>query len=230
VLSSFAAYTLEKKVSSHGDEFGEGAVEGVAGPESANNAGAQTSFIPLLTLGIPSTPVMALMMGAMTIQGIAPGTAIITEQPLLFWGMVASMWIGNLMLVIINLPLIGIWVSLLKVPYRILFPSILVLCCVGAYSINNSTFLIFMMAGFALLGYVFHKLGCEGAPFRLGFVLGPLMEENLRRSMVLSFGDPAIFVERPISLAILLPTLALLLLIIAPQFRQTREEAFQEET
>jgi putative tricarboxylic transport membrane protein len=230
VLASFAAYTLEKKVSRHAAEFGKGAVEGVAGPESANNAGAQTSFIPLLTLGIPSTPVMALMMGAMTIQGIAPGTAIITERPLLFWGMIASMWIGNLMLVIINLPLIGIWVSLLKVPYRILFPCILVFCCVGAYSINNSTFLIMMMAGFALLGYVFHKLGCEGAPFLLGFVLGPLMEENLRRSMVLSFGDPSIFVQRPISLVILLLTLGLVLLIIAPQFRQTREEAFQEET
>ena len=229
VLSSFAAYTLEKKVSRYAGEFGKGAVEGVAGPESANNAGAQTSFIPLLTLGIPSTPVMALMMGAMTIQGIAPGTAIITERPLLFWGMIASMWIGNLMLVIINLPLIGIWVSLLKVPYRMLFPAILVFCCVGAFSINNSTFLIFMMAGFALLGYVFHKLGCEGAPFLLGFVLGPLMEENLRRSMVLSFGDPSIFVQRPISLVILLLTLGLVLLIVAPQFRQTREEAFQEE-
>jgi putative tricarboxylic transport membrane protein len=230
VLASFAAYTLEKKVSRYSAEFGKGAVEGVAGPESANNAGAQTSFIPLLTLGIPSTPVMALMMGAMTIQGIAPGTAIITERPVLFWGMIASMWIGNLMLVIINLPLIGIWVSLLKVPYRILFPCILVFCCVGAYSINNSTFLIMMMAGFALLGYVFHKLGCEGAPFLLGFVLGPLMEENLRRSMVLSFGDPSIFVQRPISLVILLLTLGLILLIIAPQFRQTRQEAFQEET
>ena len=211
-------------------EFGTGAVEGVAGPESANNAGAQTSFIPLLTLGIPSTPVMALMMGAMTIQGIAPGTAIITERPLLFWGMIASMWIGNLMLVIINLPLIGIWVTLLKVPYRILFPCILVFCCVGAFSINSSTFLIMMMAGFALLGYIFTKLGCEGAPFLLGFVLGPLMEENLRRSMVLSFGDPSIFVTRPISLAILLLTLGLLALIVAPQFRQTREEAFQEES
>ena len=228
VLASFAAYTLEKKVSKYRHEFGTGAIEGVAGPESANNAGAQTSFIPLLTLGIPSTPVMALMMGAMTIQGIAPGTAIITDRPELFWGMITSMWIGNLMLVIINLPLIGIWVSLLKVPYRILFPCILVFCCVGAFSINNSTFLIFMMAGFAVLGYVFNKLGCEGAPFLLGFVLGPLMEENLRRSMVLSFGDPSIFVQRPISLAILVLSLGLVALIVLPQFRQTREEAFQE--
>jgi TctA family transporter len=228
VLSSFAAYTLEKKVSKHRREFGTGAIEGVAGPEAANNAGAQTSFIPLLTLGIPSTPVMALMMGAMTIQGIAPGTAIISDRPELFWGMITSMWFGNLMLVVINLPLIGIWVSLLKVPYRILFPCILVFCCVGAFSINNSSFLIFMMAGFAILGYVFNKLGCEGAPFLLGFVLGPLMEENLRRSMVLSFGDPTIFVQRPISLAILVLSLGLVLLIVLPQFRETREEAFQE--
>jgi len=228
VLASFAAYTMEKKVSRFRNEFGTGAIEGVAGPESANNAGAQTSFIPLLTLGIPSTPVMALMMGAMTIQGIAPGTAIITERPELFWGMITSMWVGNLMLVIINLPLIGIWVSLLKVPYRILFPCILVFCCVGAYSINNSTFLIMMMAGFAVLGYAFAKLACEGAPFLLGFVLGPLMEENLRRSMVLSFGDPTIFLQRPISLCILLLALGIVALIVIPQFRETREEAFQE--
>src|ERR1700760_1020914 len=229
-LSSFAAYALEKKVSKEPHRFGRGAVEGVAAPESANNAGAQTSFIPMLTLGIPGNAVMALMIGALTIHGIQPGPQIMVERPNLFWGMIASMWIGNLMLVIINLPLIGIWVSLLKVPYRILFPSILVFCCVGAYSINNSTFLIMMMAGFALLGYVFHKLGCGGGPFLLRFLLGPLMEENLRRSMVLSFGDPAIFVQRPISLVILLLTLGLILLIIAPQFRQTREEAFQEET
>ncbi len=228
VLSSFAAYTLEKKVSRFRHQFGTGAIEGVAGPESANNAGAQTSFIPLLTLGIPSTPVMALMMGAMTIQGIAPGTAIISDRPELFWGMITSMWIGNLMLVIINLPLIGVWVSLLKVPYRILFPCILIFCCVGAYSIANSTFLIMLMAGFAVLGYVFTKLSCEGAPFLLGFVLGPLMEENLRRSMVLSFGDPRVFIQRPISLAILLLALALVALIVLPQFRHTREEAFQE--
>ena len=209
-------------------EFGKGAVEGVAAPEAANNAGAQTSFIPLLTLGIPSNPVMALMMGAMLIQGIAPGTAILTERPELFWGMVASMWFGNLMLIVINLPLIGIWVRLLQVPYRLLFPCIVVLCCVGAYSVNASTFLILMMGGFALLGYVFGKLGCEGAPFLLGFVLGPLMEENLRRSMVLSFGDPMIFLQRPISLCILIACAALILLIVIPQFRTTRDEAFQE--
>ncbi len=228
VLASFASYTLEKKVSRSRAQFGKGAVEGVAGPESANNAGAQTSFIPLLTLGIPSTPVMAIMVGAMMIQGIAPGTALITERPTLFWGMIASMWIGNAMLVVINLPLIGLWVSLLKVPYRMLFPCIVILCCVGAYSTGSSTFLVMMMAGFAVLGYVFGKLGCEGAPFLLGFVLGPLMEENLRRSMVLSFGDPRIFVDRPISLVLLLMSAALVLMIVLPSFRQTREVAFQE--
>jgi TctA family transporter len=226
VLSSFASYTLEKKISNRPREFGQGAVEGVAGPESANNAGAQTSFIPLLTLGIPSNPMMAIMMGAMTIQGIAPGSALISERPELFWGMIASMWVGNLMLVIINLPLIGVWVRLLLVPYRLLFPCILIFCCVGAYSISTSTFIIMMMAGFALLGYVFAKLGCEGAPFLLGFVLGPLMEENFRRSMVLSFGDPIIFVQRPISLILLIASFGLVMLIIIPQFRTTRETAF----
>ena len=228
VLASFASYTLEKKVSKSRDQFGKGAIEGVAGPEAANNAGAQTSFIPLLTLGIPSTPVMAIMVGAMMIQGIAPGTALITERPQLFWGMIASMWIGNAMLVIINLPLIGLWVALLRVPYRLLFPCIVVLCCVGAFAISTSSFLVMMMAGFAVLGYVLGKLGCEGAPFLLGFVLGPLMEENMRRSMVLSFGDPLIFVERPISLALLLMSLALVLMIVLPSFRRTREVAFQE--
>ncbi len=226
VLSAFAAYTVEKKISRTPDEFGKGAVEGVAAPESANNAGAQTSFIPLLTLGIPSTPVMAIMVGAMMIQGIAPGTALIKERPELFWGIVASMWIGNVMLVIINLPLIGLWVKLLHVPYRILFPIILVLCCVGTYSIGNATTLVLFLAAFAVLGYVFVKLGCETAPFLLGFVLGPLMEENLRRSMVISFGDPLIFVQRPISLTILLMTIGLVLMIVLPSFRKTREVAF----
>jgi putative tricarboxylic transport membrane protein len=228
VLSSFSSYTLEKKISRSRAMFGKGAVEGVAGPEAANNAGAQTSFIPLLTLGIPSTPVMAIMVGAMMIQGIAPGTALITERPNLFWGMIASMWIGNLMLVVINLPLIGLWVSLLRVPYRMLFPCIVILCCVGAYAISSSPFLVMMMAGFAVLGYTFGKLGCEGAPFLLGFVLGPLMEENLRRSMVLSFGSPSIFIDRPISLVLLLMSAALVLMIVLPSFRRTREVAFQE--
>ena len=226
VLASFAAYTLEKKISKTPEIFGKGAVEGVAAPEAANNAGAQTSFIPLLTLGIPSTPVMAIMVGAMMIQGIAPGTALIKDRPDLFWGIVASMWIGNVMLVIINLPLIGLWVKLLNVPYRILFPIILVLCCVGTYSTGNATTLVVMLALFAVLGYVFVKLGCETAPFLLGFVLGPLMEENLRRSMVISFGDPMIFLQRPISLGILVVTLGLVALIVLPTFRKTREVAF----
>jgi TctA family transporter len=229
VLSSFAAYVLEKRLSHSPERFGQGAVEGVAAPESANNAAAQTSFVPLLTLGMPSNPVMALMMGAMVIQGIAPGTAVIAERPELFWGMVASMWIGNLMLIVINLPLIGIWVRMLRVPYRILFPSILVLCCVGAYSAQPSPVILLLTAAFALLGYVFLKLGCEGAPFILGFVLGPLMEENLRRAMVISGGDPTIFVRRPISLGLLLATLALVLLIVLPRFRTTRAVAFGED-
>ncbi len=229
VLSSFAAYVLEKRISRTPERFGQGAVEGVAGPESANNAAAQTSFVPLLTLGIPSNPVMALMMGAMVIQGIAPGTAVITERPELFWGMVASMWIGNLMLVVINLPLIGIWVRMLNVPYRILFPCILVLCCVGAYSAQSTPTILMLTAVFALLGYVFLKLGCEGAPFILGFVLGPLMEENLRRSMVISGGDPSIFVTRPISLGLILAALGLVVLMVLPRFRKTRATAFQED-
>jgi TctA family transporter len=229
VLSSFAAYVLEKRVSKTPERFGQGAVEGVAAPESANNAAAQTSFVPLLTLGMPSNPVMALMMGAMVIQGIAPGTAVITERPELFWGMVASMWIGNLMLIVINLPLIGLWVRMLAVPYRILFPAILVLCCVGAYTTLQNPAILMLTAAFALIGYIFLKLGCEAAPFILGFVLGPLMEQNLRRSMVISGGDPLIFVTRPISLGLLLATLGLVLLIVVPRFRRTREAAFQEE-
>jgi TctA family transporter len=229
VLSSFAAYVLEKRVSRTPERFGQGAVEGVAAPESANNAAAQTSFVPLLTLGMPSNPVMALMMGAMVIQGIAPGTAVITERPELFWGMVASMWIGNLMLIVINLPLIGLWVRMLAVPYRILFPAILVLCCVGAYTTLQNPAILMLTAAFALLGYIFLKLGCEAAPFILGFVLGPLMEQNLRRSMVISGGDPLIFVTRPISLGLLLATLGLVLLIVVPRFRKTREAAFPEE-
>jgi TctA family transporter len=229
VLASFAAYVLEKRVSRTPERFGQGAVEGVAAPESANNAAAQTSFVPLLTLGMPSNPVMALMMGAMVIQGIAPGTAVIVERPELFWGMVASMWIGNLMLIVINLPLIGIWVRMVNVPYRILFPAILVLCCVGAYSAQQTPVILMLTAAFALLGYIFLKLGCEPAPFILGFVLGPLMEENLRRSMVISGGDPTIFFRRPISLGLILATVGLVLLIVVPQFRKTREAAFQED-
>jgi TctA family transporter len=228
LLASFAAYAFEKKMSRDPSQFGHGAVEGVAAPESANNAGAQTSFIPLLTLGIPSNPVMALMIGAMMIQGIAPGPQVMTQQPELFWGIIASMWLGNLMLVVINLPMIGMWVQLLKVPYRLLFPSILLLMSIGVYSLNNSGFEVGLTVLFGLMGYVFYKLGCEPAPLILGFILGPLMEENLRRALLLSRGDPMVFVQRPISLVLLLMAVALLLLVVLPNFRKTREEAFKE--
>jgi TctA family transporter len=228
LLASFAAYTLEKKVSKNKANFGKGAIQGVAAPESANNAGAQTSFIPLLTLGIPSNPVMALMIGAMMIQGIAPGPQVMTERPQLFWGMIASMWVGNLMLVILNLPLIGLWVRLLAVPYRILYPAILLFCCIGVYSVNNQTFDIVLTCVFGLLGYVCVKLACEPAPLILGFILGPMMEENLRRAMLLSRGDPSVFVTKPISAVLLGIAVILLLIVVAPAVRQKREEAFQE--
>jgi len=225
MLSSFAAYAVEKRLSSHPEQFGKGAVEGVAAPEAANNAGAQTSFIPLLTLGIPSNPVIALMAGAMIIHGIQPGPQLIAKNPDLFWGLVASMLVGNIMLVLINLPLIGIWVSLLKVPYRLFYPALLVFSCIGVYSLNNSVFEVFLLLGFGALGYMFLKWGCEPAPLLLAFVLGPLMEENLRRAMLLAKGDPTTFVSRPISLALLLIAAALLLLILIPSFRRTREVA-----
>ncbi|MBI3436085.1 MAG: tripartite tricarboxylate transporter permease [Proteobacteria bacterium] len=228
LLSSFAAYAFEKRISRTPERFGAGAVEGVAAPESANNAGAQTSFIPLLTLGIPSNPIMALMIGAMMIQGITPGPQVMGEQPALFWGIIASMWVGNLMLVIINLPMIGIWVKLLEVPYRLLYPAIVLLCAVGVYSLNNSTQEVALTALFGALGYVFHKLGCEPAPLILGFILGPLMEENLRRALVISRGDPLVFLQRPISLSLLLVAGLLLLLVVLPQLRKTRAQAFRE--
>jgi TctA family transporter len=227
-LSSFAAYVLEKKTARDPSRFGRGAVEGVAGPESANNAGAQTSFIPMLTLGIPGNAVMALMIGAMTIHGIQPGPQVMTERPALFWGMVASMWIGNLMLLVINLPLIGIWVQLLKVPYRFLYLAILLFCAIGVYTIGNSPFAVLLAAFFGVLGYVFVRLDCEPAPMILGFVLGPLMEENLRRAMRISSGDPMIFVHRPISLGLLLAAGILLMLVALPAIRSKRAKAFQE--
>jgi TctA family transporter len=227
LLASFAAYTFEKKMGD-ASQFGKGEIRGVAAPESANNAGAQTSFIPLLTLGIPSNPVMALMIGAMMIQGIAPGPQVMTERPQLFWGMIASMWVGNLMLVILNLPLIGMWVSLLKVPYRLLYPAILLFCCVGVYSINNSAFDIYTMCVFTVMGLICIKLACEPAPLILGFILGPLMEENLRRAMLLSRGDPIVFFTKPISAVLLGIALVLLLIVVAPAVRKKREEAFQE--
>lgn len=227
-LSSFASYTLEKKLSKRAGEFGHGAIEGVAGPEAANNAGAQTSFVPLLTLGIPSNVVMALMVGAMTIHNIQPGPQVMTSNPELFWGLIASMWLGNAMLIILNLPLIGMWVKLLKVPYRFLYPAILVFCCIGVYSINNNTFDVFMTALFGVLGYFFARCGMEPAPLLLGFVLGPMMEENLRRALLLARGDFSTFVTRPLSLGLLIATLLLLIVVLLPSIRKTREDAFQE--
>jgi TctA family transporter len=229
VLASFASYTLEKKITRDPKPpFGKGNIRGVAGPESANNAGAQTSFIPMLTLGIPPNAVMALMIGAMTIHNIQPGPQVMTSNPALFWGLIASMWVGNLMLVILNLPMIGVWVQLLKVPYRLLYPAILVFCCIGVYSINNSPFDVYVTAVFGVVGYVFYKLGCEPAPLLLGFILGPMMEENLRRAMLLSRGDPSTFVTRPLSLGLLLAAVALVVLVALPGIKSTREEAFQE--
>ncbi len=228
VIAAFSSYTLEKKIAKDPSRFGKGAIEGVAGPESANNAAAQTCFIPLLTLGIPTGAVMALMVGAMTIQGIAPGPQVMTQKPDLFWGMIASMWIGNGMLVILNLPLIGLWVKFLKIPYRILFPGICLFCCIGAYSINNSPMEVYLAAGFGFFGYFAVKWGCEAAPLLLGFVLGPLMEENLRRAMLISRGDPSVFFTRPISLGMLLVAFALLIMIVLPQIRKKREEVLTE--
>jgi TctA family transporter len=228
VLSSFAAYTLEKRVAKDPSRFGKGAIEGVAAPESANNAAAQTSFIPMLTLGIPPNPVMALMVGAMTIQGIQPGPQVMTQRPDLFWGMIASMWVGNLLLLLLNLPLIGIWVRLLRVPYRLLYPAIMLFCCIGVYSLSNQVMDVVLTAAFGLLGYLFVKLDCEPAPLLLGFILGPMMEENLRRAMLISRGDWSVFVTRPLSLTLLLVAAVLLLMIVAPAVRKTREETFQE--
>jgi TctA family transporter len=227
-LPPFAAYALEKKVSRHPERFGTGVIEGVASPESANNAGAQTSFIPLLTMGIPTNPLMALMIGALMIQGIQPGPSVIREQPALYWGVVASMWIGNLMLVIINLPLVGIWVALLRVPYRLLFPAIILFCCIGAYASGNSVFSVWLMLGWGALGYFFNKIGVQPAPMVLGFVLGPLLEENFRRAMLLSGGDPAVFVQRPISAALLAVAAILLVVLVFPVIRKKREEALPE--
>ena len=227
VLGPFASYTVEKKLAKDPSRFGRGAIEGVAGPESANNAGAQTAFIPLLTLGIPPNAVMALMVGAMTIHGIIPGPQIMTKQPQLFWGMIASMWIGNLMLLIINLPLIGLWVRLLKVPYRLMFPAIVLLCCIGIYSVNNSPFDVVMTAGFGFFGYALVKFGFEPAPLLLGFVLGKLMEEKLRQALVISRGSFMTFVDRPLSAGLLLVALVLVVIAVLPSIRKSRDEVFQ---
>lgn len=229
MLASFASYSIEKKISKTPEQFGKGAIEGVAGPESANNAGAQTSFIPLLTLGIPSNPVMALMIGAMIIQGITPGPAVMTEQPTLFWGIIVSMWIGNLFLVVLNLPLIGIWVKMISVPYHFLYPAILVFCCIGAFSLGNKVFDIYLLAGFGVLGYIFSKLKCEPAPLLLGFILGPMMEEYLRRALLLSRGDFTVLVTRPISATMLAIATIALIVVFLPSIQKKREEAFHEE-
>jgi putative tricarboxylic transport membrane protein len=231
LLASFAAYTIEKKMRMGPNEvpFGKGNIRGVAGPESANNAGAQTSFIPMLTLGIPPNAVMALMVGAMTIKGIQPGPQVMTSNPQLFWGLIASMWVGNLMLVVLNLPLIGIWIKLLTVPYRFLFPAIMTFCCIGLYTLNNNAFDVYMGAMFAVVGYVFYKLGCEPAPLLLGFILGPMMEENLRRALLLSRGDWTTFATRPLSAGLLLAALAMIVVVCLPSIKAKRQEAFQEE-
>jgi len=231
LLSSFAAYTIEKKTKLKPGEvpFGQGNIRGVASPESANNAGSQTSFIPLLTLGIPPNAVMALMVGAMTIHNIQPGPQVMTSNPELFWGLIASMWIGNAMLVILNLPLIGMWIKLLTVPYRWLFPAIVLFCAVGVYSTNNNNFDIWMVGIFGLIGYAFIKLGCEPAPLLLGFILGPMMEEYLRRALLISRGEWSVFVTRPISASLLVAALLLLAVVLLPSIKKKREEAFVED-
>ncbi|GKQ56849.1 tripartite tricarboxylate transporter permease [Sphaerotilus sulfidivorans] len=230
LLSSFAAYTIEKKVKMRPGEvpFGQGNIRGVAGPEAANNAGAQTSFIPMLTLGIPPNAVMALMVGAMTIKGIQPGPQVMTSNPELFWGLIASMWVGNLILVILNLPMIGIWIKLLTVPYRFLFPAILTFCCIGLYTLNNNNFDVYMAVIFGLIGYIFYKLNCEPAPLLLGFILGPMMEENLRRALLLSRGDWTTFMSRPLSAGLLIAALLMIVVVMLPSIRNKREEAFQD--
>lgn len=229
MLSSFASYLVEKRLARDPERFGQGAIEGVAGPEAANNAGAQTSFIPLLVMGLPSNAVMALMVGAMMIHGIVPGPQVMGERPELFWGLIVSMWVGNVLLLLLNLPLVGIWVRLLAVPYRLLYPAILLFCCIGVYSVNNSLFDVLLTVLFGLLGYLLIKLRCEPAPLLLGFILGPLMEEHLRRAMLLSRGDPSVFVTRPLSLTLLLLTLGLVLILCLPRLRATRQAAFSED-
>ena len=224
-LSSFATYMLEKKLARDPSRFGKGAIEGVAAPEAANNAAAQTSFIPMLTLGIPTSATMALMLGAMTMQGIEPGPHVMIAKPELFWGIVASMWIGNLMLVILNLPLVGVWIRLLRVPYRWLFPSIIMFCCIGNYSVNNNEFDVYLCALVGVLGYVLLKLECEPAPLILGYVLGPLLEEYLRRALLISRGDPTVFFTRPISLAFMATTVFILVVMIAPAVRKKTDKA-----
>lgn len=229
ILSAFTSYMVEKRISKTPERFGHGAIEGVAGPESANNAGAQTSFIPLLTLGIPSHPLMALMMGALLIQGITPGPNVIHEQPGLFWGLIVSMWIGNAMLVILNLPMVGLWVAMLRIPYKVMLPAIVAFSMIGVFTVKNSGFDVHILAAFGLLGYLLHKVGCEPAPFLMGFVLGGLLEENLRRALVFSRGDPIVFFTHPISAGLLATAVVVLVLIALPAISKRREEIFEEE-
>lgn len=228
LLASFSAYALEKKVSRHPEEFGKGAIEGVAAPEAANNAAAQTCFIPMLTLGLPGTATMALMIGALVVQGVQPGPEILSQQPALFWGLIVSMWIGNLMLLFLNLPLVGIWAKLISVPYHFLFPMICVFTTIGVYSISNSVFDVYMMALFGALGYFFKKVGAEPAPLVLALILGPMAEEYLRRALLISQGDASVFFTSPLSLGTLIVAGLLLLSIISPRFRKVREEGLQE--
>jgi len=229
VLAAFSAYALEKKVSAQPERFGKGAIEGVAGPEAANNAAAQTSFIPLLTLGVPANAVMALMMGALMMHRLHPGPQLMNDRPELFWGLIASMWIGNLMLVVLNLPLVGIWAKMLTVPYRFLYPAVLIICCIGVYSVNNSALDILIATLFGFVGYLLYRLKCEPAPLLLGFILGPLIEENLRRALVITQGNPMVFIERPISATFLALTLVLIVVLAAPMIRAGRERVFKEE-
>jgi len=223
-IASFASYMVEKKLAKDPSRFGKGAIEGVAGPESANNADAQCKFIPMLTLGLPASSVMALMLGALTIQGIQPGPEVMVTRPELFWGLIASMWIGNAMLVVLNLPMIGLWVKLLRVPYRFLFPAIMAFSAIGVYSVNNSSFEIYLTALFGVIGFMWIKLGCSPAPMLLGFVLGPMMEEHLRRAMLMSKGDPSVFLTRPISLGFIIATVLILVVIVLPAVRSRRGE------
>jgi putative tricarboxylic transport membrane protein len=228
-MGSFSTYAIEKKIAADPGRFGKGAVEGIAGPEAANNATAQTSFIPTLSLGIPGSAAMAMMLGAMIIHGIQPGPQVMTNNPDLFWGLVVSMWIGNVMLLTLNFPLINVWVRLLRVPYKILFPAIISFCAIGSFSLNNNPLDIYFLVGFGLLGYLFIKLKCEPAPLLLGFILGPLIEENLRRALLISRGDPMVFFTRPISAGFLSVAIIVLLLMLIPPivnwFRNSRKTA-----
>jgi TctA family transporter len=227
-LAAFSAYVIEKKIAGPTGTFGRGDIRGVAAPEAANNAAAQTSFIPMLTLGLPSNAVMALMIGAMTMHGIAPGPQVMTQQPALFWGLIASMWIGNLMLLVINLPMVGLWVQLLRVPYRMLFPAIVVFCATGVYVINGSVFEVYLMAAFGIVGLALSRVGCDPVPLLLGFILGPLMEEHFRRALLLSGGDGSVFLTRPLSAGLLALSALLVALALLPSLGRKREQVFQD--